>query len=100
MTNEGNELNRYLQEMKRIGKDLDKAMRAAAKDMDRLGRDALKDAENNAKLGAKEAEQALLRLEQDLKDGGPNIKKEMEDLQCRMTEMAARVEQEINRRIK
>lgn len=97
---EGSELEKYLREVKRIGSDLDRAMRLAAADMDRLGREALNEAAQNAKLGGKEAEQALLRLEKELKEGGPSIKKEMEDLQRRMSEAATKVEQEIRRHIK
>ena len=99
MENES-ELDRYLKEIRRIGNDLDVAVRSAASDMDRLGREALRDAAENAKKGGKEAEQALLRLERELKEGGPNIRKEMEDLQRRMNEAVARVEQEIKRHIK
>lgn len=100
MSPEGSELDRYIREMKRIGSDLERAMRSAGSDMDRLGREALNEAAENAKRGGKEAEQALLRLEQELKAGGPNIRKGMDDLQQRMNEVAIRVEQEIKRRIK
>ena len=75
-------------------------MRSAASDMDRLGREALQEATENAKRGAKEAEQALLRLESELKKGGPNIRKEMEDLSRRLGETVSRVEQEIGKRLK
>ena len=94
---EGSELDKCLREIKRIGADLEKAMRSAASDMDRLGREALNGAVESAKVGGKEAEQALLRLEQELRQGGPNIKKEMEDLQHRMNEAVTRVEREIKK---
>jgi hypothetical protein len=100
MSPEGSDLDKYLSEIKRIGADLEQAIRKAASDMDRIGRDVLNDTVENARLGGKEAEQALLRLEKELKEGGPHIKKEMDDLQRRMNETASRVEQEIRRRLK
>ncbi len=64
------DLERYLRDIRRVGEDLEKAVRAAAKDLDRLGREVLEDTAANAKLGGKEAEEALLRLEKD-QEGGP-----------------------------
>ncbi len=94
------DLEKYLREIKRIGSSLDQSMKAAAADMDRLGREALKDATEMAKVGGKEAEQALLRLEQELKEGGPNIRREMDDVQRRLEEVASRLEQDLKRFLK
>jgi len=100
MSLEKSELEKYLHEMKRIGSDLEKVMRSAAGDIDRLGRDAVKEATENAKKGGVEAERALRRLEQEWKEGGPTIKKEMEDLQHLMNETVAKVEREIKKYLK
>ncbi|KAF5030321.1 hypothetical protein DSECCO2_639330 [anaerobic digester metagenome] len=91
------ELERYLKEVRRVGEDLEKAMRAAARDLDRLGRDVLDDTMVNAKKGGKEAEDALLRLEKDLQKGAPDLRREMDLLWKRFNEAAARVESELNR---
>lgn len=89
------DLERYMREIRQVGEDLEKAMRSAAKDLDRLGREVLDDTVNNAKLGGKEAEQALLRLEKDLQEGAPNLRREMDLVLKRMGEAAARVEREL-----
>ncbi|OPX63732.1 MAG: hypothetical protein A4E30_00583 [Methanomassiliicoccales archaeon PtaB.Bin215] len=94
------DLERYMQEIRKVGEDLEKALRAAAQDLDRLGREVLGDTVTNAKLGGKEAEEALLRLEKDLQEGGPNLRREMELLLKRLNEAAARVERELDRRDK
>jgi len=94
------DIERYMKEIKRVGENLEKAMRAAAKDLDRLGREALGDTVTNAKLGGKEAEEALLRLEKDLQEGGPNLRREMETLVKRMNEAVAKAERELNRQEK
>lgn len=91
------DLERYMMEIRKVGEDLDKAMRSAARDLDRLGKEVLGDAVHNAKLGGKEAEEALLRLEKDLQEGGPNLRREMDLLLKRMGEAAARVQRELNR---
>lgn len=91
------DLERYMREIRQVGEDLEKALRSAAKDLDRLGREVLDDTVNNAKLGGKEAEQALLRLEKDLQEGAPNLRREMDLVLKRMGEAAARVERELNR---
>jgi len=91
------DLDKYVKEIRRIGGDLERALRAAAQDLDRLGREALTEAAMNAKQGGKEAEQALLRLERDLREGGPNIRRGMEELQRRMNEAAAKLEEELKR---
>lgn len=92
-----NDLERYMREIRQVGEDLEKAMRSAARDLDRLGREVLDDTVNNAKLGGKEAEQALLRLEKDLQEGAPNLRREMDMVLKRIGEAAARVERELNR---
>jgi len=94
------ELERYRQEIRKVGEDLDKALRTAAQELDRLGKDVLGDTVTNAKIGGKEAEEALLRLEKDLQQGGPNLRREMDLLLERLGEAAARVERELNRREK
>jgi len=94
------ELERYMQEIRKVGENLEKAMRAAAQDLDRLGREALGDTVTNAKIGGKEAEEALLRLENDLQQGAPNLRREMDLLLKRLSEAAARVERELDRREK
>lgn len=94
------ELERYIQEIRQVGENLEKAFRAAAQDLDRLGREVLGDAVANAKLGGKEAEEALLRLEKDLQEGAPNLRREMDLLLKRLNEAAARVERELDRRNK
>lgn len=94
------DLERYMQEIRKVGEDLEKAMRSATKDLDRLGREVLGDTVSNAKLGGKEAEEALLRLEKDLQEGGPNLRREMDKLLKRLGEAAARVERELDRREK
>ncbi len=91
------ELERYMQEIRQVGENLEKAMRSAAQDLDRLGREVLGDTVSNAKLGGKEAEEALLRLEKDLQEGAPNLRREMELLLKRLGEAAAKVERELNR---
>lgn len=91
------ELERYMQEIRQVGENLEKAMRSAAQDLDRLGREVLGDTVSNAKLGGKEAEEALLRLEKDLQEGAPNLRREMELLLKRLGEAAARVERELDR---
>ncbi len=91
------ELERYLQEIRQVGENLEKAMRSAAQDLDRLGREVLGDTVSNAKLGGKEAEEALLRLEKDLQEGAPNLRREMELLLKRLGEAAAKVERELDR---
>ncbi len=94
------DLERYMQEIRKVGEDLEKALRAAAQDLDGLGREVLGDTVTNAKLGGKEAEEALLRLEKDLQEGGPNLRREMELLLKRLNEAATRVERELDRRDK
>ncbi|MHC1710472.1 MAG: hypothetical protein AB9819_08725 [Methanomassiliicoccales archaeon] len=94
------ELERYRQEIRKVGEDLDKAMRTAAQELDRLGKEVLGDTVTNAKIGGKEAEDALLRLEKDLQQGGPNLRREMDQLLKRLGEAAARVERELDRREK
>jgi len=94
------EIERYMQEIRKVGEDLEKAMHAAAQELDRLGKEALGDTVTNAKLGGKEAEDALLRLEKDLREGGPNLRREMDLLLKRLGDAAARVERELNRREK
>jgi hypothetical protein len=94
------ELERYMQEIRKVGEDLEKAMRTAARDLDRMGREVLGDTMSNAKLGGKEAEEALLRLEKDLQEGAPNLRREMDLLLKRLGDAAARVEQELKRREK
>ena len=91
------DLERYMQEIRQVGEDLEKAMRSAARDLDRLGREVLGDTVTNAKLGGKEAEEAFLRLEKDLQEGAPNLRREMDLLLKRMGEAAARVEKELKR---
>ncbi|GEM_PF-1142181 len=91
------DLERYMLEIRKVGEDLEKAMRAAAQDLERLGRDVLGDTVTNAKQGGKEAEEALLRLEKDLQEGGPNLRRETEILLKRFNEAAARVERELKR---
>ena len=91
------ELERYMQEIRQVGENLEKAMRSAAQDLDRLGREVLGDTVSNAKLGGKEAEEALLRLEKDLQEGAPNLRREMELLLKRLGEAAVKVERELNR---
>jgi len=88
---------RYAREIRKVGEDLEKAMRSAARDLDRLGREVLDDTVTNAKLGGKEAEEALLRLEKDLQEGGPNLRREMDLLVKRLGDAAARVERELKR---
>lgn len=88
---------RYVREIRKVGEDLEKAMRSAARDLDRLGREVLDDTVTNAKLGGKETEEALLRLEKDLQEGAPNLRREMELLLKRLGDAAARVEKEIKR---
>ncbi|MHC1679680.1 MAG: hypothetical protein AB9860_00295 [Methanomassiliicoccales archaeon] len=94
------ELERYMLEIRKVGEDLEKAMRSAALDLDRLGREVLGDTVTNAKQGGKEAEEALLRLEKDLQEGAPNLRREMDLLLKRLGDAAARVEQELTRREK
>ncbi len=94
------DLERLMLDLRRVGEDLEKAMRSAAQDLDRLGKDVLDDTVANAKLGGKEAEEALLRLEKDLREGGPNLRREMELVLKRMGEAAAWVERELSRRQK
>jgi hypothetical protein len=94
------DLERYIQEIRQVGENLEQAMRSAAQDLDRLGREVLGDAVANAKLGGREAEQALLRLEKDLQKGAPNLRREMDLLLKRLNEAAARVERELARRDK
>lgn len=94
------ELERYMQEIRKVGEDLERAMRASAQDLDRIGREVLGDTVTNAKLGGKEAEEALLRLEKDLQEGGPNLRREMDQLLKRLGEAVARVERELDRREK
>jgi hypothetical protein len=89
-----------MQEIRKVGEDLEKAMRTAARDLDRMGREVLGDTMSNAKLGGKEAEEALLRLEKDLQEGAPNLRREMDLLLKRLGDAAARVEQELKRREK
>ncbi len=91
------DLERYMQEIRQVGEDLEKAMRSAARDLDRLGREVLGDTVTNAKLGGKEAEEAFLRLEKDLQEGAPNLRREMDLLLKRMGDAADRVEKELNR---
>ena len=91
------DLEHYMREIRQVGEDLERAMRSAARDLDRLGREVLDDTVTNAKLGGKEAEQALLRLEKDLQEGAPNLRREMDLLLKRVGEAAARVERELNR---
>ncbi len=91
------DLERYMREIRKVGEDLERAMRAAAQDLDRLGREVLDDTVTNAKLGGKEAEEALLRLEKDLQEGAPNLRREMDLLLKRLSEAAARVERELDR---
>ncbi len=94
------EIERYRLEIRKVGEDLEKAMRSAAQELDRLGKEVLGDTVTNAKQGGKEAEEALLRLEKDLQEGGPNIRREMDLLLKRLGDAAARVEKELNRREK
>ncbi len=94
------DLERLMQDLRRVGEDLEKAMRTAAQDLDRLGKDVLDDTVANAKIGGKEAEDALLRLEQDLREGAPNLRREMDLVLRRMGEAAAWVERELSRRQK
>ncbi len=94
------EIERYRLEIRKVGEDLEKAMRAAAQELDRLGKEVLGDTVTNAKQGGKEAEEALLRLEKDLQEGGPNLRREMDLLLKRLGDAAARVEKELNRREK
>jgi hypothetical protein len=91
------DLERYMREIRQVGEDLEKAMRSAARDLDRLGREVLGDTVTNARQGGREAEEALLRLEKDLQEGAPNLRREMDLLLKRMGEAAARVEKELNR---
>ena len=91
------EFERYLLEIRKVREDLEKAMRSAAQDLDRLGREVLSDTVTNARQGGKEAEEALLRLEKDLQEGAPNLRREMDLLLKRMGEAAARVEKELKR---
>lgn len=91
------DLERYMREIRHVGEDLEKAMRSAARDLDRLGREVLDDTVTNAKQGGREAEEALLRLEKDLQEGAPNLRREMDLLLKRMGEAAARVEKELKR---
>ncbi len=91
------DLERYMREIRQVGEDLEKAMRSAARDLDRLGREVLDDTVTNAKQGGREAEEALLRLEKDLQEGAPNLRREMDLLLKRMGEAAARVEKELKR---
>ncbi|NLX46789.1 MAG: hypothetical protein GXY70_01255 [Euryarchaeota archaeon] len=92
------DLERYLREVKRVGEDLERSMRSAALDLERLGREVLDDTVSDAKLGGREAEKALLRLERDLQEGAPNIRREMESLLNWLNEAVARVERELDRR--
>jgi len=94
------EFERYLLEIRKVGEDLEKAMRSAARDLDRLGREVLSDTVTNARQGGKEAEEALLRLEKDLQEGGPNLRREMDLLLKRLNDAALRVEHELDRREK
>ena len=94
------DLERYLRDIRRVGEDLERAVRTATKDLDRLGREVFDDTAANAKLGGKEAEEALLRLEKDLREGGPNVRREMETFINRLNEAATRVERELERREK
>lgn len=94
------DLERFRLEIRKVGEDLEKAMRAAAQELDRLGKEVLGDTAANAKLGGKEAEEALLRLEKDLQEGGPNLRREMDQLLKRLGDAAARVEKELDRREK
>ncbi|HNU35108.1 MAG TPA: hypothetical protein PKJ15_00785 [Methanomassiliicoccales archaeon] len=91
------DLEGYMREIRKVGEDLEKAMRAAARDLDRLGKEVLGDTVTNAKLGGKEAEEALLRLEKDLQEGAPNLRREMDLLLKRLSEAAARLERELDR---
>ena len=100
MGTEDDELDSYLKELRRIGTDLEKAMHVAVRDIDRLGRDALKDATENAKKGGKEAEEALLRLERDLRNGTPSIRREMESVRRHLDETFENIEKEIRRGMK
>jgi len=93
-------MERYLLEIRKVGEDLEKAMRSAARDLDRLGREVLGDTVTNARQGGKEAEEALLRLEKDLQEGGPNLRREMDLLLKRMNDAALRVERELDKREK
>ena len=94
------EFERYLLEIRKVREDLEKAMRSAAQDLDRLGREVLSDTVTNATQGGKEAEEALLRLEKDLQEGGPNLRREMDLLLKRMNDAALRVERELDKREK
>jgi len=94
------DMERYLLEIRKVGEDLEKAMRSAARDLDRLGREVLGDTVTNARQGGKEAEEALLRLEKDLQEGGPNLRREMDLLLKRMNDAALRVERELDKREK
>jgi len=60
----------------------------------------LGDTVTNARQGGKEAEEALLRLEKDLQEGGPNLRREMDLLLKRMNDAALRVERELDKREK
>ncbi len=91
------DMERYLLEIRKVGEDLEKAMRSAARDLDRLGREVLGDTVTNARQGGKEAEEALLRLEKDLQEGGPNLRREMDLLLKRMNDAALRVERELDK---
>lgn len=91
------DLEHYVLEIRKVGEDLERSMRHAAHDLDRLGKEVLGDTVTKARLGGKEAEEALLRLEKDLQEGGPDLRREMDLLLKRFGEAAARIEQELKR---
>lgn len=91
------DIERHVKEIRRVGENLERAVRTAAQDLDRLGREVLEGTVTNAKLGGREAEEALLRLEKELQEGGPNIRKEMDNVLRRLSDAAARVERELER---